>query len=47
MKLLEDTGVAVVPGKSFGAEGCIRLSCTKNLDILREAGQRLEKYFKD
>jgi aminotransferase len=47
MKLLEDTGVAVVPGKSFGVEGCIRLSCTKNLDVLREAGKRLEEYFKN
>lgn len=46
MKLLEETGVAAVPGKAFGVEGCIRFSCTKNLDILREAGKRLEEYFK-
>lgn len=46
MKLLEDTGVAVVPGKSFGVENCIRISCTQELEVLEEAGKRLEEYFK-
>ncbi|WP_281835271.1 pyridoxal phosphate-dependent aminotransferase [Propionigenium maris] len=46
MKLLEDTGVAVVPGKSFGVENCIRISCTQELEVLEEAGKKLEEYFK-
>ncbi len=46
MKLLEDTGVAVVPGKSFGVENCIRISCTQELEVLKEAGKKLEEYFK-
>lgn len=44
LRLLEETGVAVVPGKAFGVEGCIRIACTQNLEILREAEKRVRVF---
>ncbi len=46
LRLLEATGVAVVPGKAFGVEGCIRIACTQDLKVLREAGKRVERFLK-
>ena len=41
--LLEQTGVALVPGSAFGAPGCVRLSFAAHLDMLKDAVARLEK----
>ena len=43
-KLLEEVGVALVPGSAFGAPGCIRLSFATSMDILNDALNRLEKF---
>jgi aspartate aminotransferase len=45
--LLQEVGVAVVPGSAFGNEGCIRLSFATSNDILNEALNRIEKYVLD
>jgi aspartate aminotransferase len=45
-KLLEEEGVALVPGSAFGTEGCIRLSFATSMDILKEAMNRLERFAK-
>ena len=41
-RLLQDVGVALVPGSAFGSEGCIRLSFATSMDILRDALDRLQ-----
>lgn len=41
--LLEQAGVAVVPGSAFGAEGYIRLSFATSLDNLEKALERIHK----
>lgn len=46
LKLLEKTGVAVVPGKAFGVEGCIRVACTKNIEELEEAVKKIGIFLK-
>lgn len=40
--LLEQTGVAMLPGSAFGAPGCLRLSFATSMPILSEAFDRLE-----
>lgn len=45
--LLQEVGVAVVPGSAFGNEGCIRLSFATSNDILNEALDRIQKYVLD
>ncbi|MGM0517326.1 MAG: pyridoxal phosphate-dependent aminotransferase [Pseudomonadota bacterium] len=40
--LLEQAGVAVVPGSAFGAPGHVRLSYATSLDALREAIDRIK-----
>lgn len=45
-RLLEDTGLALVPGSAFGNEGCIRLSFATSMEILRDAMDRLEQFAK-
>jgi aspartate aminotransferase len=42
--LLNETGVALVPGSAFGTEGCIRLSFATSMNALREAMDRLERF---
>jgi aspartate aminotransferase len=42
--LLEQAGVAVVPGSAFGAAGHIRLSFACNEQVLREAVKRLRQF---
>ncbi|MCX7115006.1 MAG: pyridoxal phosphate-dependent aminotransferase [Gammaproteobacteria bacterium] len=42
--LLNDVGVAMVPGSAFGTEGCIRLSFATSMQALREAMDRLERF---
>ncbi len=41
--LLEQSGVAVVPGSAFGSEGYIRLSFATSMENLRSALERLTK----
>jgi aspartate/methionine/tyrosine aminotransferase len=45
MRILEEAHVVTIPGISFGAcgEGYIRIACTKNIDALKEAFDRIEK----
>ncbi|MDP3558816.1 MAG: pyridoxal phosphate-dependent aminotransferase [Legionellaceae bacterium] len=42
--LLEETGVALVPGSAFGCEGCIRLSFATDLTSLEKAMDRLARF---
>jgi aspartate aminotransferase len=43
--ILNETGVALVPGSAFGAEGHLRLSFATSMDNLNAALDRLEKLF--
>ena len=45
-RLLNEAKVAVVPGSAFGigGEGFIRISYSYNLDVLKEALDRMEKW---
>ena len=45
-KLLQEVGVALVPGSAFGTPGCIRLSFATSMDNLKKAVERLEKFCK-
>jgi aspartate aminotransferase len=44
--LLDKVGIALVPGTAFGTPGCIRLSFATDLDTLKEAMDRLERFIK-
>ena len=44
-KILQDVGVALVPGSAFGNEGCLRLSFATSSEILRDALDRLQQFF--
>ena len=41
--LLEQGGVAVVPGSAFGSEGYVRLSFATSMENLRKALERIAK----
>lgn len=41
-ELLLEAGVAVVPGSSFGAPGCLRLSFATSMELLQEALKRMQ-----
>ncbi|ASQ47447.1 pyridoxal phosphate-dependent aminotransferase [Legionella clemsonensis] len=43
-KLLQETGLALVPGSAFGNEGCIRLSFATSMETLRDAMDRLQRF---
>lgn len=43
-KLLQEEGVALVPGSAFGNEGCIRLSFATSMQNLEEAIERLQRF---
>jgi len=45
--LLEQAGVALVPGVAFGDDGCIRISYALDEDTLVNALQKVEQAFKD
>ena len=45
-RLLQEVGVALVPGSAFGNEGCIRLSFATSMDILHDAMDRLQRFCK-
>jgi len=42
--LLQETGVAVVPGIGFGAEGYFRFSFATDITTIREGIRRIEKF---
>ncbi|MBA2655381.1 MAG: pyridoxal phosphate-dependent aminotransferase [Tatlockia sp.] len=42
--LLQDLGLALVPGSAFGNEGCIRLSFATSMEILQDAMDRLQRF---
>jgi aspartate aminotransferase len=42
--LLEETGVALVPGSAFGAPGYVRISYAASLDTMREAIDRIRRF---
>jgi aspartate aminotransferase len=44
--LLNEAGVALVPGSAFGAPGYARLSFATSLEVLKDAVSRLEKVLK-
>ncbi len=44
--LLENAGVAVVPGTPFGAPGYVRLSFATSIDVLKEAIKRIAEALK-
>jgi aspartate aminotransferase len=43
-RLLEEKGVAVVPGEGFGAPGYIRISFARSLEDLREGAKRITAF---
>ncbi len=43
-RLLQEVGVALVPGSAFGNEGCIRLSFATSMEKLRDALDRLQRF---
>ena len=45
--LLDDKGVAVVPGSAFGAEGYFRISFATSMDNLKEAIKRIKQAIED
>ena len=44
--LLNNAGVAIVPGSAFGAEGYIRLSFATSMEVLQDAINRISKALK-
>ena len=42
-KALQDYGLVVVPGKAFGADECIRISCAASEIKIKDGLVRLEK----
>lgn len=42
--LLEEAGVALVPGSAFGQPGCVRLSFATSMDNLKSAVERIGNY---
>jgi len=44
--LLEDQGVAVVPGVGFGAEGYFRFSYATDIETIKEGIRRIEAFVK-
>jgi len=43
-KLLQEQGLALVPGSAFGTPGCIRISFATSLEVLKKAMDRLEQF---
>ncbi|MEI6856417.1 aminotransferase class I/II-fold pyridoxal phosphate-dependent enzyme [Psychrilyobacter sp.] len=44
LDLLENKHIAIVPGIVFGVEGYFRISCTKSVEILKLAMDKIENY---
>jgi aspartate aminotransferase len=43
-RLLDEEGLAVVPGVAFGDDRCIRLSCAAGPDTLHDGLERLRRF---
>jgi aspartate aminotransferase len=43
-RLLQEVGVAIVPGSAFGSEGSIRFSFATGIDTLKDAMNRFERF---
>lgn len=43
-RLLDEVGVALVPGSAFGAEGHVRISFATSLDVLDQAVERIARF---
>jgi aspartate aminotransferase len=43
-RLLDEEGLAVVPGVAFGDDRCIRLSCAASPDTITDGLERLERF---
>jgi aspartate aminotransferase len=46
-ELLQEAGVAVVPGVGFGSEGYFRFSFATDITTIREGIRRIEKFVKN
>jgi aspartate aminotransferase len=44
-RLLEEAGVAVVPGEGFSAPGYLRISFARGIEELREGAERIATFF--
>lgn len=44
--LFDKLNITVLDGKGFGAEGFVRIACTLDIEVLKEAFDRMEKFFK-
>ena len=44
LRLIQDAGVAAVPGTVFGAEGYVRMSYCCSMEHLQDAMDRLERF---
>lgn len=44
LDLLKNKHIAIVPGIAFGVEGYFRISCTKSIEVLKIALDRIEDY---
>jgi len=42
--LLDEQGLAVVPGKAFGDDRCVRLSCAAELSTIEDGLERLRRF---
>lgn len=42
--LLNEVGIALVPGSAFGTEGCIRLSFATSMETLQDGMDRLQRF---
>ena len=42
-KALQDYGLVIVPGKAFGADECIRISCAASEIKIKDGLKRIEK----
>jgi aspartate aminotransferase len=47
LTLLEEKGVAVVPGIGFGSEGYFRFSFATDLDTIKEGIKRIAEFVKE
>ena len=43
-RLLDETGIAVVPGEGFSAPGYLRISFARPLDELKEGMERMASF---
>ena len=44
LKLLDNTGVAVVPGIAFGSENYFRIALTQDIPLLKEAAKKIKEF---